>query len=81
MIPNKLRAIWSNGRPSVNGWLSIGNSFSAEIMAAQGYDSVCVDLQHGAVDYQTAVTMLQAMRASGCRTAGPRAVARPRAAS
>jgi 4-hydroxy-2-oxoheptanedioate aldolase len=30
-------------------------------MAHQGFDSLTVDLQHGVVDYQTAVTMLQAV--------------------
>ena len=65
MIPNTLRAIWSEGRAALNGWLSIGNPFTAEIMAAQGYDSVTVDLQHGALDYGAALPMLQAMRASG----------------
>jgi 4-hydroxy-2-oxoheptanedioate aldolase len=45
----------------VNGWLSIPSSFSAEVMAHQGFDSLVVDMQHGVVDYQTAVTMLQAI--------------------
>src|SRR5439155_644581 len=45
----------------VNGWLSIPSSFSAEVMAHQGFDSLTVDMQHGVVDYQTAVTMLQAI--------------------
>ena len=30
-------------------------------MAHQGYDSLTIDMQHGVVDYQTAVTMLQAI--------------------
>ena len=45
--------------------MSIGNAFTAEIMAAQGYDSVTVDVQHGALDYIAPVPMFQAMRASG----------------
>jgi 4-hydroxy-2-oxoheptanedioate aldolase len=45
----------------VNGWLSIPSSFSAEVMAHQGFDSLVIDMQHGVVDYQTAVTMLQAI--------------------
>lgn len=49
----------------MNGWLSIGNPFTAEIMAAQGYDSITIDMQHGALDYNSALPMLQAMRASG----------------
>lgn len=65
MIRNRLRDIWQNGRPVLNGWLSIGNSFTAEIMAAQGYDAVTIDIQHGALDYSAALVMLQAMRGSG----------------
>ncbi|MDA9494826.1 hypothetical protein XI08_38315 [Bradyrhizobium sp. CCBAU 11361] len=34
-------------------------------MAAQGYDSITIDVQHGALDYSSALPMLQAMRASG----------------
>ena len=65
MKANKLKSIWSEGKCALNGWLSIANSFSAEIMAEQGYDSIGIDMQHGIVDYQAMVTMLQAMRASG----------------
>lgn len=65
MIKNKLKEIWAGGRPSINGWLSIGNAFTAEIMAAQGYDSVSIDVQHGALDYSSVLPMFQAMRASG----------------
>jgi 4-hydroxy-2-oxoheptanedioate aldolase len=65
VIKNKLKQIWAQGRPTINGWLSIGNPFTAEIMAAQGYDSVTVDVQHGALDYSMLLPMLQTMRASG----------------
>ena len=65
MIRNKLKQLWAEGRPTINGWLSIGNPFTAEIMAAQGYDSVTIDVQHGALDYSTVLPMFQAMRASG----------------
>lgn len=65
MIPNKLKALWAEGRPTINGWCSIGNPFTAEIMAAQGFDSVTIDMQHGALDYSNVLPMFQAMRASG----------------
>ncbi len=65
MIPNRLKQLWNEGKPTINGWCSIGNSFTAEIMAAQGYDSVTIDAQHGALDYSGVLPMLQAMRASG----------------
>ena len=65
MIPNKLKALWAEGKPAINGWCSIGNPFTAEIMAAQGFDSITIDMQHGALDYSNLLPMFQAMRASG----------------
>lgn len=62
---NRLRALWADGRPTLNTWCSIGNPFTAEILAAQGFDSVTVDMQHGALGYSDLLPMLQAMRASG----------------
>ena len=61
MRENQLRTLWKNDQAAVNGWLAIGNSFSAETMAHQGWDSLTIDLQHGVVDYQAMVTMLQAI--------------------
>ncbi len=61
MRENTVRRIWSAGGAAVNGWCAIPSSFSAETMAHQGWDSVTVDLQHGVIDYQTAVTMFQAI--------------------
>ena len=34
-------------------------------MAAQGFDSITIDMQHGALDYSIVLPMFQAMRASG----------------
>ena len=61
MRPNTLRSIWAAGSAAVNGWLAIPNSFSAETMAHQGWDSLTIDLQHGVVDYTSMVPMLQAI--------------------
>ena len=44
----------------MNGWCSIPSTVTAEIVARQGFDTVSIDLQHGLVDYQVAVGMLQA---------------------
>ncbi len=65
MIPNPVRDRWAAGGAAVNGWLSMSCPFAAEVMAAQGFDSLTVDLQHGVIDYAGAVGMFQAMRASG----------------
>ncbi len=65
MFRNPLKTLWDQGGGAINGWLSVGSSFTAEIMAAQGYDSLTVDMQHGALGYSDALVMLQALRASG----------------
>ena len=61
MRENRLRTMWKNDQAAVNGWLAIGNSFSAETMAPQGWDSLTIDLQHGVIDYPAMLTMLQAI--------------------
>jgi 4-hydroxy-2-oxoheptanedioate aldolase len=61
MRDNRLRHIWKSGGTAVNGWLAIPNSFATETMAHQGWDSLTIDLQHGVVDYQAMVGMLQAI--------------------
>ena len=61
MRKNKIRSIWQEGGAALNGWLHIPSSWSAEVMAHQGWDSLVVDLQHGMMGYQTALTMLQAI--------------------
>ena len=61
MRENNIRKIWSNGGTVINGWLAIPSSISAELMALQDWDSICIDLQHGAIGYETAITMLQAI--------------------
>ena len=61
MRENRLRTLWSEDKAAVNGWLAIANSFCAETMAHQGWDTLTIDLQHGVVDYQAMVGMLQAI--------------------
>ena len=61
MRENRLRTMWQNDQAAVNGWLAIANSFSAEVMAHQGWDTLTIDLQHGVIDYPAMVTMLQAI--------------------
>ncbi len=61
MRENRLRTLWNAGQAAVNGWLAIPNGFSAEAMAHQGWDTLTIDMQHGVVDYQAMVGMLQAI--------------------
>ena len=61
MRKNKLKKMILEGKPIINGWLQIPSSFSAEVMAHQGWDSLTIDMQHGVVDYPNAVQMLQSI--------------------
>tara|TARA_B100000579_G_scaffold145213_1_gene117849 strand:+ start:1461 stop:2249 length:789 start_codon:yes stop_codon:yes gene_type:complete len=61
MRKNKLKKIFAEGKAAINGWLQIPNSFSAEVMASQGWDSLTIDMQHGVVDYPNSLQMLQAI--------------------
>ena len=61
MRENGVRKKWAKGEKVVNGWLGIPNSFSAEVMANTGLDSLTIDMQHGIVEYQAAIGMLQAI--------------------
>lgn len=61
MRENRLIDIWNSGKTAVNGWLTVPTSWSAEILAHAGFDSLTIDLQHGLIDYQTALGMLQAV--------------------
>ena len=58
---NKLKEIFKSGNSAINGWLQIPNSFTAELMAHQNWDSLTLDMQHGVIDYPNAVGMLQAI--------------------
>ena len=61
MRKNKLKELFKAGKPIINSWLSIPSSFSAEVMANQGWDSITIDMQHGLIDYPNSVNMLQAI--------------------
>ena len=62
---NGVREIWAEGRAVVNSWLGIPSSFSAEVMAHAGWDSLVVDMQHGMIDYSMMVPMLQGISTTG----------------
>lgn len=58
---NPLRKLERSRSPILNGWLSIPSSVVAEVMARQGFHSICIDMQHGLIDYADCVPMLQAI--------------------
>lgn len=61
MRENKVKTIWEAGGAVVNGWLQIPSTWSAEVMAHQGWDSLTIDMQHGLADLNAAFQMMQAI--------------------
>lgn len=57
-----IKAHFAAGGTAVNGWCAIPSPITAEIMGRAGFDLMTVDLQHGLIDYQTALTLLQVLQ-------------------
>lgn len=65
MRENRLQHLKRDGLPIVNAWLSIGSTYTADIIAHQDFDAATIDLQHGMIGFETALTMLQALSTTG----------------
>ena len=61
MRANKIKQMWRDGKFVTLGWLSVSHGFTAEVMARQGFDALCVDMQHGTTDMNDVWPMLQAI--------------------
>ena len=62
-----LREIWNNGGTTLGGWVSVASPVTAEVTARAGFDYVCIDTQHGAVEYSDVVAMIPAIELGGGR--------------
>ncbi len=60
-----LREQWRRGRITIGGWLVVPSTVTAEATARSGFDYVCVDTQHGAIDYADTVGLIQAILLGG----------------
>ena len=61
MRKNKLKKIFKEGKAAINGWIGIPSSYSAETMAHQGWDSLTIDMQHGAISQSDVLQIFQAI--------------------
>lgn len=61
MRNNPVRQIWARDEAAFSGWLHIPNAFSAELMAGAGYDALTLDLQHGLLDFSSALPIVQGL--------------------
>ncbi len=61
MRENKLRTLWASGKAATNVWTHIPAAYATELIAHQGWDSITVDTQHGAMGYADMCAMLTAI--------------------
>jgi 4-hydroxy-2-oxoheptanedioate aldolase len=64
-VRRSLRQLWADGDETLGAWLTTSSSVFAEVAGRSGFDFVCVDTQHGAVDYHGAVPMIQGIELGG----------------
>lgn len=60
-----VRDIWQLRGHVLNGYVSMASPAAAELYAAQGWDTVTLDLEHGSIGFDAAVEILRAIRGSG----------------
>ena len=61
MRPNHVKRAWKEGKQTVGGWISSDSIHVAETMARTGFDWLCIDMQHGLLDYNDVRRMLPAI--------------------
>lgn len=59
MRNHPVRHQWIEGKTATSGWVHIPSAYSAEIAAGAGFDAIVIDMQHGPVGYESAVSMIQ----------------------
>lgn len=57
----RLKQSWDKKKATLNGWLSLNNTFSAEVFSKAGFESLTIDMQHGISDYNSLISLLQAI--------------------
>ena len=62
MRPNRVKALWREGKDVRAAWTLTGDPLTAEILANAGFDAVLIDMQHGfTIGPERAGTLLHAI--------------------
>ena len=56
-----LKQKWAEGKPTFGGWCTSGSAFTAEVIAAEGFDFVGLDVQHGLYGYESVLSAIRAV--------------------
>ena len=60
-----MHGLVSEATLKLGAWCGIPSSYTVELMCAAGYDWICIDTQHGMIDYPSVRGMLQASSIRG----------------
>ena len=61
MRANTALHAWRGRRQTIGAWLTLDSPLAAETLAHAGFDWLCVDMQHGVIDYDSTLAMLTAI--------------------
>lgn len=56
-----LKPRWAAGEVTIGAWCMIPSALTAEALGQAGFDWVLIDMQHGCMDYETALAMIRAV--------------------
>jgi 4-hydroxy-2-oxoheptanedioate aldolase len=62
---NPMLAVWHDGRPTIGCLCELPTAMTAEIVAQAGFDWVCVDWQHGAMDAESVAAVVHMLSTHG----------------
>ena len=65
LAKNKFTHAIAAGEKQIGLWVTLANSFVAEVTAHSGYDWAVIDMEHSPNDYFTVLGQLQAFSSSG----------------
>ncbi len=66
MKTNPVKQKLRDGQPSFGIWLSFGNLLATRVLARSGFDWLTIDMEHQAIDWREAASLVGAIADAGC---------------
>lgn len=64
MLENVVKTRWDDGEETLGLWLTLPDPLAVEWLGSLAFDYLCIDLQHGLIDYERTVAIAAALRQS-----------------
>ena len=65
MKKNPVRSKLKRGEPSVGSWITLPDTFGAQLMSRTGFDWLTIELEHTPITFETAAAMFALVAANG----------------